>query len=56
MVGCGEYDSVEKACKSIVRVKEEVAPDDEMSKLYQAKFEIYKKIYHQLKPIFDNYK
>ena len=55
MVGCGEYETVEQACKSIVRVRDEVTPNEEIAKLYQVKFETYKKIYKQLKPIYDSY-
>ena len=55
MVCCGEYETVEKAGESIVRVRDEVTTDREIAELYKSKFETYKKIYQQLKRIYDSY-
>ena len=59
MVGCDKYETVEKACESIVRVRDEITSDREIAESYKSKFKTYKQIYKQrykqLKPIYDSY-
>lgn len=52
MVGCGEYETIESATKKIVHIVKIINPSNEIAKKYQAKFEIYKKLYQSLKTTF----
>ncbi|MGN0317562.1 MAG: xylulokinase [Lachnospira sp.] len=52
MVACGEYISVEEACKSIVSVKSTIEPDLAISARYDEKYNRFKKIYPALKGFF----
>lgn len=51
-VACGEYCSVEDAAAKIVRVRDEVIPDDETAALYEERYQIYRKLYPALKDTF----
>ena len=51
-VGCGEYESVEKAAKSIIKIKEKIKPESDLVVKYEEKYQKFKKIYPALKDIF----
>ncbi len=51
-VACGEYASVEEACSKIVRVKERISPDPELTELYDRKYRVFRELYPALKPAF----
>lgn len=52
MVGCGEYESVDAACESLVEVADTVYPDEELTALYEKRYNNFKKIYPALKNVF----
>lgn len=52
MVGCGEYPSVEEACKKLVNVKETIYPDKDLVQKYEERYQKFKKIYPSVKNIF----
>ncbi len=52
MVGCGEYESVQKACDELVSVVDSVYPDEKLTALYDKKYNNFKKIYPALKNVF----
>lgn len=51
-VGCGEYESVEKAAKSIIKIKEKIKPEADLVVKYEEKYKKFKKIYPALKDVF----
>ena len=51
-VGCGEYESVEKAAKSIIKIKEKIKPEADLVVKYEGKYQKFKKIYPALKDVF----
>lgn len=51
-VACGEYASVEEAAKSIVKVVDTVEPDPELAAKYEARYQVFKKIYPTVKTLF----
>ena len=51
-VGCGEYESVEKAAKSIIKIKEKIKPDADLVVKYEEKYQKFKRIYPALKDVF----
>ena len=51
-VGCGEYESVEKAAKSIIKIKEKIKPETDLVVKYEEKYQKFKKIYPALKDVF----
>jgi len=51
-VGCNEYESVESATKSIIKIKERIQPDPELVAKYEKKYQKFRKIYPALKGIF----
>lgn len=51
-VGCGEYDSVEEAAESIVKVKDRIEPNAEIAAKYESKYRIFKRLYPSLKDIY----
>ena len=53
-VGCGEYESVSEACQKLVEIADTVYPDKELTALYEAKYQIFKKIYPTLKELFSD--
>lgn len=55
MVGTGAYDSVESACAELVSVSSSVYPDEELTALYEKKYNNFKKIYPALKGIFNDF-
>jgi len=48
-VGCGEYSSVEQACKAIVSKTVTETPDIELVDKYKNRYETFKKIYPAIK-------
>ena len=50
-VACGEYASVEDACKVIVRVRETIAPSRELAEAYERKYRVFKTLYPAIKNI-----
>ena len=53
MVGCGEFESVNAACEALVEVADTVYPDEDLSRLYNKKYETFKEIYPSLKAVFN---
>ena len=51
-VGCGEYESVENAAKSIIKIKEKIKPEADLVVKYEEKYQKFKKIYPALKDVF----
>ena len=51
-VGCGEYESVEKATKSIIKIKEKIKPEADLVVKYEEKYQKFKRIYPALKDVF----
>ena len=51
-VGCGEYESVEKAAKSIIKIKEKIKPEANLVVKYEEKYQKFKRIYPALKDVF----
>ena len=51
-VGCGEYENVEAATKSIIKIKEKIKPEEELVLKYEERYQKFKKIYPALKGIF----
>ena len=51
-VGCGEYESVEEAAKSIIKIKEKIKPEADLVVKYEEKYQKFKKIYPALKDVF----
>lgn len=52
MTGCGAYPDVVSATDSLIKVVNSVSPDEELVKLYDKKYEKFKKIYPALKPVY----
>ena len=51
-VGCNEYESVEAATKSIIKIKERIQPEPELVAKYEERYQKFRKIYPALKGIF----
>lgn len=51
-VGCGEYESVEKAAKSIIKIKEKIKPEADLVVKYEERYQKFKRIYPALKDVF----
>ena len=52
MVGCGEFENVDEACAELVEVSDTVYPDEELTALYEKKYNNFKKLYPALKNVF----
>ncbi|MBR4049962.1 MAG: xylulokinase [Clostridia bacterium] len=52
MVGCGEYKNVDEACGKLVEVADTVYPEEELTALYEKRYNNFKKIYPALKNVF----
>lgn len=50
-VACGEYATVEAAAKSIVKVKETILPNAELTAAYQKKYQVFRNLYPAIKGI-----
>ncbi|MBQ9592840.1 MAG: xylulokinase [Lachnospiraceae bacterium] len=51
-VGCGEYATVAEACKKLVKVVGVTEPEEELAKLYEARYQTFRKLYPALKGVF----
>ncbi len=51
-VGCKEYESVEQATKTLVKVKESISPETELTEKYNQCYEKFKSIYPAVKELF----
>jgi len=51
-VGCGVFGSVKEAADAIVKVKETIKPNPEISARYEKRYQIFKSIYPSLKSIY----
>lgn len=51
MTGCGVFKNVEEASR-LVQVRQTIEPEPELVKLYQARYEKFRKIYPCCKPLF----
>lgn len=56
LYGCGEYDSLQSVIDKNVSIEKSFYPNDNLIKLYEEKYRIYKKIYPSLKNIFADLK
>ena len=54
MVSCGDYPTVEAACKALVSVKDTVEPDPELTARYEARYQQFRQIYPACKSLFPN--
>ncbi len=52
MVTCGAYASVQEACDSLVHVASTVKPDPAIAARYEERYQLFRKIYPALKPVF----
>ncbi|HAE61422.1 MAG TPA: xylulokinase [Eubacteriaceae bacterium] len=53
MYGCGEYGSIQEIIDMNVCVKEKAEPEILLTRLYEEKYGVYKRIYPALKDIFE---
>ncbi len=51
-VGCGVYATVEEAAKKLVKVIDTVEPEPALVEKYEAKYQIFRNIYPQVKGLF----
>lgn len=51
-VACGEWESVETAAKTLVRIKNTISPDTELAALYDERYKQFTHIYPALKGVF----
>ena len=51
-VACGEYASVEEAAGKLVKVTGVVRPDTEIMKLYEKRYQVFRRLYPALKEVF----
>lgn len=54
MVACGKYKSVEECAK--IAIKETIVPDEKLMKLYDARYQKFKKLYPALKNLYKEIK
>ena len=52
MVACGRYKSVIDAANDLIKVKETVEPDKEITARYEKKYQQFKQIYPACKSLF----
>ena len=52
MVGCGEYNTVKDAAQTVVKVKEIIYPESRIARLYNERYEMFRKLYPTLKDWF----
>ena len=51
-VGCGTFESVERACEKLVKVVDTVEPDPELVQKYEEKYQKFKQLYPIMKTWF----
>ena len=52
MCACGEYASVEAACRALVEISSSVYPEKELTEKYEKKYRQFAKLYPALKEFF----
>lgn len=52
-VGCGEYPSVEAACDKLVKIVDEVYPDQKLVEKYEDRYQKFKKIYPTVTALYE---
>ena len=52
MIACGEFASVNEATKALIKTRDVTMPDSEITKLYEAKYNTFKKLYPALKDVY----
>lgn len=52
-VGCGEYPSVEEACDKLVKIIDEVYPDEQLVAKYEERYQKFKKIYPTVTALYE---
>ena len=52
MAGCGEYENLQYAINKLVKLKDEIKPDKQMSETYNKKYQLFKQLYPLLKETF----
>ncbi|MBQ7906936.1 MAG: xylulokinase [Clostridia bacterium] len=55
MVGTGLYSTVEAATASLIKAKDTTYPDPELTKKYEEKYQLFKKLYPALKSIYKEF-
>ncbi len=55
-VSCGEYQSVEEAAQAIVKIKEVIEPEPELTALYEERYQQFRKIYPACRQLFQQLK
>ncbi|QOX64719.1 xylulokinase [Anoxybacterium hadale] len=50
-VACGEYASVEDAARAIVKVKETIKPQPELTEAYARKYQVFRELYPAIKGV-----
>lgn len=56
MVACGVYPDVRKAAEALVSTVSTIEPDSDLTKLYEEKYQQYRKIYPAMKQLFKDIK
>ena len=56
MVGAGHSASVKECCENLFKVKETIRPEPELVKLYNERYEKYRKIYPAVKKLYKEIK
>ena len=52
MVAEGAYADVNEAVQHLIRIKETVEPEEELTQLYEERYKVYRKLYPALKDVF----
>lgn len=55
-VACGAYKSVEEAAQAIVKMKEVIEPEPELTALYELRYQKFREIYPVCRPLFQQLK
>lgn len=53
-VGCKRFTSVEDAAAKLIKVVSTIEPDPKLVEKYEKKYQVFRKIYPALKPIYDD--
>ena len=53
-VGCGAFASVEEAGDKLIHVVDVTEPEKELVEKYEKKYQVFKKLYPALQPVFDD--
>lgn len=55
-VACGAYKSVEEVAQAIVKMKEVIEPEPELTALYELRYQKFREIYPVCRPLFQQLK